>query len=355
MKSFKHLLLMIMLIVFPLSAIAQGSRGDQLYSEAITLMENGSKPSLNKAISTFRKAKLAYESSANKSKCDAKIKECQSLLKKTKTDNVANKDAAQRKQANSYYNFAVEEMNKGNFETALEYFKKAKDSYPAADTEDIRRCEEGILSSSTPLKFAQETIIIPCQGGDPSVVIESRLTGNWMMKQIEAPWLKTVMTADGLRLLVEENETNASRETTITVSHSGDKFTSQLKVIQHGSISYSVDGEDDDVFYLKFKNNDKSKLLITKVNTPDNSRWEILRDSTDQWIFPEPVPNGIGVTVSKHNGKEGRTGRIGVSYEKDGCVNITYIPVYQGTKLSSKVTAGMKKGWKSFTGIFTGK
>lgn len=356
MSYIKRFILMALLVIMPVSMVAQQSRGDQLYSEAITLMENGSKTSLNKAISTLKKAKLAYESSANKSKCDAKIKECQSLLRKGKSDSSssASTESGNRKQAEQYYKYAVEEQQKGNITVALEYFNKAKKDFPASDAAMIAKCDEGIAQCSKPLKFEKEVLTIPCQGDVQNVAVISNLTGNWLITPVGADWVHATMSGNGISFDVDENETNQHRECKVTISHS-DKYTADLTIVQHGSIDYKIDDEDDDVFYLKFKNNDKSKLLVTNILVPDNSSWEILRDSTDAWIFPEVSTNSIGVTVSKHNGKEGRTGRIGMVYKKDDCQNITYIPVFQGTKMTAKVTNGMKKGWKSFTKIFTGK
>jgi len=352
MKSIKRILSLMLLVLFPVCLVAQGqSHGDQLYSEAIALMEKRTTSTLNKAITTFQSAKRAYESSSNKSKCDAKIAECKKLLKKgDQKPNDSN--SAKRREANQYYNYAVEEQQKGDVAVALQYFTRAKETYPATDKEAIAKCEAGIQECSNPLKFEHETLRIGSQGDNKEVAVISRLMGNWMMRQVDADWIRPSMTSNGLMIEVDENTTSQKRECKVTITHGGDKHTADLNVVQYGSIAYKI--EDSDESFLKFKNKDKNQIIY-EIQAPDNAQWEFMRDSTDAWIFVAQVENKLSVTVEKYNGKEGRTGRIGLKYETDGVQNVTYIPVLQGTKLISSISNGMKKGWKSFTNLFTGK
>lgn len=346
MSRFKYLILFLLLSLMPAALPAQNNGGDRLYNQAITLMEKGNRSSLNKAISTFKKAKLSYVSSEGKSKCDAMISECQRRLK---GDNDPKKNSAVKKQneARTKFDAAVSFKEQGDFENAVKYFKEAKELYLPTDSDEIAKCEAELLFCENPLQFAQPSLSVSCQGGESALQVNNLLKQEWTLDATTTTWIHPEKNAEGVKIVTDENETSTTRECTLTIKCGA--YSSRVQISQYGKLTYKIDGQPDEVFYLNFKKNDKSRLLISGIQTPENVEWKIDPNQTSEWIKVDAAMKSIFVEVPKFTGKEsGRKGKIAISYTLNGIENITFIPVYQGSKAP-------RKGWSSPKEFFSEK
>lgn len=85
MNRFVILLLLSFLTIGNLVFAQNTNTAEKLYSQGVTYMKTMTVASQNKAIASFQKAKVAFDSKAKKDLCDEQITACNNIIKKLKS------------------------------------------------------------------------------------------------------------------------------------------------------------------------------------------------------------------------------------------------------------------------------
>lgn len=196
---------------------------------------------------------------------------------------------SQNSECNSKYNTAMDYYNKGEYATALVYFKQVKencDEYRAVSIK-IKECEDHIKEGSKPgLTVGKSNVSFDPNGGTETIKVNS---GETQWSYGKAPeWLKLSKSKGRLVIECEGNASGEERKADITL-YSGEgsnKVTKKIHITQSES-SLNVSTAS-----LSFPEHGSA---INKIRVESNDSWSVANQS-DAWFNVTKTDEGVSVS-----------------------------------------------------------
>jgi len=251
----KTILVTILILMTVTTGYAQNA-GDVLFNQGIELQKAKNVSSQQKAIEAFQKAKVAFQSSDNKAKCDVEISKCNKTIDNIK-QRTLEKNAKEKGDAS--FNLGLAGIQKKDYVKAQEDFQRAKEVY--LTKEDQNKCDEQIglckdelqklvndvQERSVPVVEKKDSIRIFQDGRDISenaviefsnkkdqfVYLEIKASQvDWSYSENIPSWL--MFMQDKSKIQIHVTEKNKDIRRTAAVIFKSGEATVQLTVIQDG-------------------------------------------------------------------------------------------------------------------------
>lgn len=313
MKKIVCIFLAIIFCTLSLEVQAQ-SAAESTYNQAVELMNQNKKSSLERAIKAFQKAQIGFSSQENKDRCQKGIDECNEKLAKLKNRIKDNKPADKDKTADYSFSVGKEYLKEGKLNEAKELFKRAKELFPRTETDKIKECDEMIAFCDCPISFEPSEINCSANGTNEEgieIKVTALSTENWIiMVELDAQEWLSVSTDEkksSIKVFLQPNETENPRDGVVTLAI-GNNYTKMCRIYQKGAVIFSQQE-------LEFAKKSGGSQIVS-VKAPEE--WSI--GQTDEWIIAQKLDDGsnrIDVRCADMTDDSERHGKVEICCGED--------------------------------------
>lgn len=225
---------------------------------------------------------------------------------------------AQNSECTSKYNTAMDYFNKGEYATALVYFKQVKENCGEfrGVSAKIKECEDasngGNGQGKSGISVGKGNVSFDPQGGTETIKVNS---GEASWSYGKAPeWLKLSKSKGRLVIECEGNASGEERKADITLysGEGSDKASKRIHITQSES-SLSVNTTS-----LSFSEHGS---LVNKIKVDSNDDWSV-SDQSDDWFKVTKTDEGVSVSCEENSYAKERQGTFSLVTSNNVSVTI---------------------------------